>query len=168
MEERMKMAVALNQQQDFIKKLNKIEEMLKKYKGQKGVLLQALQEAQGIMGYLPIEVQKMVAEALNITLSEVYSTITFYSFFSLKPRGKYQIRVCLGTACYVRGAEKVLDRLKTELGIEVGETTDDAKYSLDACRCIGACGLAPAIIINDEVYGRLTADKIPDILKKFE
>ncbi|MGI5857985.1 MAG: NAD(P)H-dependent oxidoreductase subunit E [Tepidanaerobacteraceae bacterium] len=162
------MAVALNQQQDFIKKLNKIEEMLKKYKGQKGVLLQALQEAQGIMGYLPIEVQKMVAEALNITLSEVYSTITFYSFFSLKPRGKYQIRVCLGTACYVRGAEKVLDRLKTELGIEVGETTDDAKYSLDACRCIGACGLAPAIIINDEVYGRLTADKIPDILKKFE
>lgn len=168
MEERMKMAVALNQQQDFIKKLNKIEEMLKKYKGQKGVLLQALQEAQGIMGYLPIEVQKMVAEALNITLSEVYSTITFYSFFSLKPRGKYQIRVCLGTACYVRGAEKVLDRLKTELGIEVGETTDDAKYSLDACRCIGACGLAPAIIINDEVYGRLTADKIPDILKKFK
>ncbi|HHV18063.1 MAG TPA: NAD(P)H-dependent oxidoreductase subunit E [Thermoanaerobacterales bacterium] len=151
-----------------MKKLNKIEEMLKKYKGQKGVLLQALQEAQGIMGYLPIEVQKMVAEALNITLSEVYSTITFYSFFSLKPRGKYQIRVCLGTACYVRGAEKVLDRLKTELGIEVGETTDDAKYSLDACRCIGACGLAPAIIINDEVYGRLTADKIPDILKKFE
>ena len=164
----MKMAVALNQQQDFIKKLNKIEEMLKKYKGQKGVLLQALQEAQGIMGYLPIEVQKMVAEALNITLSEVYSTITFYSFFSLKPRGKYQIRVCLGTACYVRGAEKVLDRLKTELGIEVGETTDDAKYSLDACLCIGSCVLAPAIIINYEVYGRLTADKIPDILKKFE
>jgi NADH-quinone oxidoreductase E subunit len=164
----MKMAVALNQQQDFIEKLNRIEEMLKKYKGQKGVLLQALQEAQGIMGYLPIEVQKMVAETLDITLSEVYSTITFYSFFSLKPRGKYQVRVCLGTACYVRGAEKILDRLKTELGIEVGDTTDDTKYSLDACRCIGACGLAPAIIINDEVYGRLTPDKIPDILKKFE
>jgi NADH-quinone oxidoreductase E subunit len=168
MEERMKMAVALNQQQDFIEKLNRIEEMLKKYKGQKGVLLQALQEAQGIMGYLPIEVQKMVAETLDITLSEVYSTITFYSFFSLKPRGKYQVRVCLGTACYVRGAEKILDRLKTELGIEVGDTTDDTKYSLDACRCIGACGLAPAIIVNDEVYGRLTPDKIPDILKKFE
>lgn len=164
----MKMAVALNQQQDFIEKLNRIEEMLKKYKGQKGVLLQALQEAQGIMGYLPIEVQKMVAETLDITLSEVYSTITFYSFFSLKPRGKYQVRVCLGTACYVRGAEKILDRLKTELGIEVGDTTDDTKYSLDACRCIGACGLAPAIIVNDEVYGRLTPDKIPDILKKFE
>ncbi len=164
----MKMAVALNQQQDFIDKLNQIEDMLKKYKGQKGVLLQALQEAQGIMGYLPIEAQKMVAETLDVTLSEVYSTITFYSFFSLKPRGKYQIRVCLGTACYVRGAEKILDRLKTELGIEVGDTTDDAKYSLDACRCIGACGLAPAVIINDEVYGRLTPDKIPAILKKFE
>ncbi len=162
------MAVALNQQQEFTDKLKQIEEMLKKYKGQKGALLQALQEAQNIMGYLPIEVQKMVAETLDITLSEVYSTITFYSFFSLKPKGKYQIRTCLGTACYVRGAEKVLDRLKTELGIEVGDTTDDGKFSLNACRCIGACGLAPAIIINDEVYGRLTPDKIPDILKKFE
>ncbi|AEE92021.1 NADP-reducing hydrogenase subunit HndA [Tepidanaerobacter acetatoxydans Re1] len=162
------MAVALNQQQEFTDKLKQIEEMLKKYKGQKGTLLQALQEAQNIMGYLPIEVQEMVAETLDITLSEVYSTITFYSFFSLKPKGKYQIRTCLGTACYVRGAEKVLDRLKTELGIEVGDTTDDGKFSLNACRCIGACGLAPAIIINDEVYGRLTPDKIPDILKKFE
>ncbi len=164
----MNMAVALNQQQEFTDKLKQIEEMLKKYKGQKGALLQALQEAQNIMGYLPIEVQEMVAETLDITLSEVYSTITFYSFFSLKPKGKYQIRTCLGTACYVRGAEKVLDRLKTELGIDVGDTTDDGKFSLNACRCIGACGLAPAIIINDEVYGRLTPDKIPEILKKFE
>ncbi|HHY42522.1 MAG TPA: NADH-quinone oxidoreductase subunit NuoE [Thermoanaerobacterales bacterium] len=162
------MAVALNQQQEFIDKLNQIRDMLKKYEGQRDALLQALQEAQGIMGYLPIEVQKIVAEKLGITLSEVYSTITFYSFFNLKPRGKYQIRVCLGTACYVRGAEKILDRLKTELGIEVGDTTDDLKFSLDGCRCIGACGLAPAIIINDEVYGRLTPDKVPDVLKKFE
>jgi len=168
MKERDKMAVALNQQQDFIEKLNQIKDMLKKYKGQRGALLQALQEAQGIMGYLPIEVQKLVSEALGVTLSEVYSTITFYSFFNLKPRGKYHIRVCLGTACYVRGAEKVLDRLKTELGIEVGDTTDDLKFSLDACRCIGACGLAPAIIINDDVYGRLTPDKVPEVLKKFE
>lgn len=162
------MAVALNQQQEFIDKLNQIRDMLKKYEGQRDALLQALQEAQGIMGYLPIEVQKIVAEKLGITLSEVYSTITFYSFFNLKPRGKYQIRVCLGTACYVRGAEKILDRLKTELGIEVGDTTDDLKFSLDGCRCIGACGLAPAIIINDEVYGRLTPDKVPDVLKKIE
>ena len=103
------MAVALNQrEQNFADKLKQIEKMLEKYKGQKGVLLQALQEAQSIMGYLPVEVQKMVSKTLNITLSEVYSTITFYSFFSLKPRGKYQIRVCLGTACYVKGADKIL------------------------------------------------------------
>ena len=152
----MKLALALKQDQEFIDKLNQIRELLKKYKGQRGVLLQALQEAQGVMGYLPIEVQKMVAETLGITLSEVYSTITFYSFFNLKPRGKYQIRVCLGTACYVRGADKVLNRLENELGIKVGDTTDDTKLTLDGCRCIGACGLAPAIIINDEVYGRLT------------
>lgn len=162
------MAIALNQEGEFQSKLAEVSKMLEKYKGQKGVLLQVLQEAQHIVGYLPIEVQKMVSEALDITLSEVYSTITFYSFFSLKPRGKYQIRVCLGTACYVRGADKVLDRIKTELGIDVGDTTDDTKFSLDACRCIGACGLAPAIVINDEVYGRLTPDKIPDILKKYE
>lgn len=162
------MAVAFNQENEFQEKLVQVEKMLEKYKGQKGALLQALQEAQGIIGYLPIHVQKMVSEALDITLSEVYSTITFYSFFSLKPRGQYQVRVCLGTACYVRGAEKILNRIKTELGIDVGETSKDAKFSLDACRCIGACGLAPALVINDEVYGRLTPDKIPDILKKYE
>ena len=162
------MAVAFNQDNELQEKLIQVEKMLEKYKGQKGVLLQALQEAQGIVGYLPVEVQKMVSEALNITLSEVYSTITFYSFFSLSPRGKYQIRVCLGTACYVRGADKILDRLKTELNIDVGETTKDAKFTLDACRCIGACGLAPALVINDEVYGRLSPDKVPDILKKYD
>ncbi|GAQ25860.1 MULTISPECIES: NADH-quinone oxidoreductase subunit NuoE [Tepidanaerobacter] len=162
------MSVVLNQQQEFAEKLKQVEVMLEKYKGKRGTLLQALQEAQNIVGYLPMEVQKMVSEALNITLSEVYSTVTFYSFFSLKPKGKYQIRTCLGTACYVRGAEKVLDRLKTELGIDVGDTTDDGKFSLNSCRCIGACGLAPAMIINDEVYGRMTPDKVPDILKRFE
>lgn len=162
------MSVVLNQQQEFAEKLKQVEVMLEKYKGRRGTLLQALQEAQNIVGYLPMEVQKIVAEALDITLSEVYSTVTFYSFFSLKPKGKYQIRTCLGTACYVRGAEKVLDRLKTELGIDVGDTTDDGKFSLNSCRCIGACGLAPAMIINDEVYGRMTPDKVPDILKRFE
>jgi len=163
----MKMEAAVKKDLAFGQKLNQVSEMLEKYKGKRGVLLQALQEAQGIMGYVPLEVQKMVADALNVTLSEVYSTVTFYSFFNLKPRGKYQIRVCLGTACYVKGAAKVLDRLKQELGIDVGDTTDDIKFSLDACRCIGACGLAPAIIINDDVYGRLTPDKVPDILKKY-
>lgn len=162
------MATVLSKDEQFQEKLEQIDKMLEKYKGQKGILLEVLQEAQAIMGYLPIEVQKKVAEATGLTLSEVYSTITFYSFFSLKPRGKYQIRVCLGTACYVRGADKVLDRLKTELGIDVGDTTEDNKFTLDGCRCVGACGLAPTIIINDDVYGRLTPDKIPEILKKYD
>jgi len=149
-------------------KLAEVEKMLERYKGQRWALLQVLQEAQKIVGYVPIEVQKMVAEALNVTLSEVYSTVTFYSFFNLKPRGKYQIRICLGTACYVKGADKVLARLEQELGIKVGDTTDDVKFSLDACRCVGACGLAPVVIINDDVYGRMTPDKVPEILKNYE
>jgi NADH:ubiquinone oxidoreductase subunit E len=161
------MEVAVKKDLDFEQKLSQVSEMLQKFKGNRGALLQALQEAQEIMGYVPLEVQKLVAETLNVTLSEVYSTVTFYSFFNLKPRGKYLIRVCLGTACYVKGAAQVLDRIKQELGIEVGDTTDDLKFSLDACRCVGACGLAPTIIIGDDVYGRLTPDKIPDILKKY-
>ena len=164
----MKVDAVVKHDKEFEEKLCQVDEMLKKYKGQKGALLQVLQEAQAIMDYVPMEVQEKVAKALNITLSEVYSTITFYSFFNLKPRGKYQIRVCLGTACYVRGADKVVERLEQELGISVGDTTDDLKFTLESCRCVGACGLAPCIIINDEVYGRLTPDKIPDILKNYQ
>ncbi|TYP57660.1 NADH-quinone oxidoreductase subunit NuoE [Thermosediminibacter litoriperuensis] len=162
------MQPAIKRDAEFEEKLKKVDEMLKKYEGQKGVLLQVLQEAQRIVGYLPIEVQKKVAEALDVTLSEVYSTVTFYSFFNLKPRGKYQIRVCLGTACYVKGADKVLGRIEQELKIKVGDTTEDLKFSLDACRCVGACGLAPVVIINDDVYGRLTPDRVPEILKNYE
>ncbi|MFO7152823.1 MAG: NADH-quinone oxidoreductase subunit NuoE [Bacillota bacterium] len=164
------MAMELTAKKDtaLAEKLAEVEKMLERYKGQRGALLQVLQEAQKIVGYVPIEVQKMVAEALNVTLSEVYSTVTFYSFFNLKPRGKYQIRICLGTACYVKGADKVLARLEQELGIKVGDTTDDVKFSLDACRCVGACGLAPVVIINDDVYGRMTPDKVPEILKNYE
>ncbi|MGI6485321.1 MAG: NADH-quinone oxidoreductase subunit NuoE [Tepidanaerobacteraceae bacterium] len=154
-------------QKELDEKILQVEQILEKHKGEKGALLQILQEAQGIIGYLPYDVLRIVAESLNIPLSEIYSTVTFYSFFNLKPKGKYQIRVCLGTACYVRGADKILERLKEELGVEVGDTTEDLKFSLDACRCVGACGLAPTIIINDDVYGRLTPDKIPDILKKY-
>ncbi len=164
----MKVDAVVKHDKEFEEKLCQVDEMLKKYKGQKGALLQVLQEAQAIMDYVPMEVQEKVAKALNITLSEVYSTITFYSFFNLKPRGKYQIRVCLGTACYVRGADKVAARLEQELGISVGDTTDDLKFTLESCRCVGACGLAPCIIINDDVYGRLTPDKIPDILSKYQ
>jgi NADH-quinone oxidoreductase E subunit len=146
----------------------RLDEYIAEHKGKAGALIPVLQRAQEIFGYLPLEVQKHVAEGLGIPLSEVYGVVTFYSFFNLEPKGEYQISVCLGTACYVKGSAKVLDRIKKELGIEVGETSKDAKFSLQATRCVGACGLAPVIIINDDVYGRLTEDKVPEILKKYE
>lgn len=162
------MKVSVKKDKEFQSKLGKIRDLTEEHRGDRSALLQVLQEAQNILGYVPYEVQKMTSEILGVTLSEVYSTITFYSFFNLKPKGKYQIRVCLGTACYVKGADKILDRLREDLKIDVGDTTDDGKFSLDGCRCIGACGLAPAIVINDEVYGRLTPDMVTDILKKYE
>ena len=132
-----------------------------------GVLMPALQKAQEIYGYLPIEVQRMLAEALEKPLAEVYGVATFYSQFSLTPKGKYRISVCLGTACYVKGSGKLYEKLQEKLGIAGGECTPDGKFSLDACRCVGACGLAPVIMINDDVYGRLTVDDLDDILAKY-
>lgn len=162
------MQAAAKKDKEFEEKLSKVKEIANKHKGDRSALLQVLQQVQNIMGYVPYEAQKITAKALGLTLSEVYSTVTFYSFFNLKPKGKYQIRVCLGTACYVKGADKILDRLKEDLKIDVGDTTDDGKFSLDGCRCIGACGLAPAIVINDEVYGRLTPDMVTDVLQKYQ
>ena len=132
-----------------------------------GALMPTLQKAQEIYGYLPIEVQTMVAVGLSIPLTEVYGVATFYAQFSLYPKGQYRISVCLGTACYVKGAGEVFDRLSQELGIKGGECTPDGKFSLEECRCLGACGLAPVMKINGEVYGRLTPDMIPDILAKY-
>jgi NADP-reducing hydrogenase subunit HndA len=131
-------------------------------------LIHVLHEAQEVYGYLPIEVQKVIAEGLNIPLAEVYGVVTFYAQFSLKPKGEYKISVCLGTACYVKGADKLLERLSTELSIGVGDCTEDGKFSLDACRCIGACGLAPVFTINDDVYGKKLPDDIPGILAKYK
>lgn len=142
--------------------------ILHSLKDERGGLMPALQEAQHIYGYLPIEVQKMVADGLDLRLEEVYGVATFYSQFSLNPKGKYKVSVCLGTACYVKGAGDVFDKLVTELGIAGGECTTDGKFSLEACRCIGACGLAPVITVNEDVYGRLTLDDIPDIVKKYK
>ena len=127
-----------------------------------------LQEAQNIYGYLPIEVQKMIAEGLNIPLEEVYGVVTFYAQFSLNPKGKYNIGVCLGTACYVKGSQEVYDKVSEVLNIKGGEVTDDGKFSLEATRCIGCCGLAPVMTVGDDVYGKLTADMIPDIIKKYQ
>ena len=131
-------------------------------------LMQVLQEAQNIFGYLPLEVQREVALGLGVSVAEVYGVVSFYSFFSTNPKGEYVVSVCLGTACYVKGSQAILDKVEEILGIKPGECTKDMKFSINACRCIGACGLAPVIMINEDVYGRLTADEIPAILAKYK
>ncbi len=145
-----------------------LKQVIEEHKDHEGSLMQVLQLAQGIYGYLPIEVQKMVADGLGVPLSEVYGVATFYAQFTLFPKGKNQISVCLGTACYVKGSGKIHERLEKALGIKSGECTPDGKFSLDACRCIGACGLAPVLTINGDVYGRLTEDDIDGILAKYQ
>lgn len=144
-----------------------IEEFIDEYKNKEGSLIQVLHIAQTIYGYLPINIQKLIADGLDKPLSEVSGVVSFYSFFSTTPRGKYTIRVCLGTACYVRGGKKILDKLQEILGIGIGETTEDQKFTLEVMRCIGACGLAPAISINDTVYKQVNPDKLSEILEKY-
>ena len=139
---------------------------LEQHKDMPGAAMPALQKAQEIYGYLPIEVQRMVAEGLGKPLAEIYGISTFYSQFSLCPKGAYKISVCLGTACYVKGSGKIYEKLQEMLNITGGECTADGKFSLDACRCIGACGLAPVMTINDDVYGRLTGDELEEILSR--
>lgn len=145
----------------------KLNAIIARHKGEKGAIMPCLQEAQEVYGYLPVEVQTMIAKGLEVPLEEVFGVSTFYSQFSLTPKGKYNISVCLGTACYVKGSGKIYDELQKKLGITGGECTADGKFSLDACRCIGACGLAPVMTINDDVYGRLTGDELDDILAKY-
>ena len=145
-----------------------LKKVIEAHKNQKGAAIPVLHEAQEIYGYLPLEVQEMIADGLNVPLAEIYGIVTFYAQFSLNPKGRFQIGVCLGTACYVKGSGDILNKVKEILNIEVGECTPDGKFSLDATRCIGACGLAPVMTINDDVYGRLTVDEVPGILKKYE
>ena len=144
-----------------------LQNWLDENKNTKGVEMVALQTAQRIYGYLPIEVQKVVADTLNVPLERIYGIATFYSQFRLKPAGKYKISVCLGTACYVKNAQKIFDKLGEILNVTEGELTEDGKFSLESCRCIGACGLAPVIMINDDVYGRLTGTELKGILEKY-
>jgi len=147
------------------------EEALKKVIAEhihdKGALMPVLQEAQNIYGYLPIEVQTIISNEMDIPLEKIYGVVTFYSQFSLSPKGQYRISVCLGTACYVKGSGDIFDKLKEKLGIESGECTPDGKFSLEACRCIGACGLAPVLTVNEDVYGRLSVDDVEGILAKY-
>ncbi len=145
----------------------KLLAMINQHKEEQGAIIQILHEAQEIYGYLPIEVQKIISTETGVPLAEIFGIVTFYSQFSLNPKGEYQIGVCLGTACYVKGSGEILEEIKEILGIDVGECTPDGKFSIDATRCIGACGLAPVLTINDDVYGRLKVGEMAEILKKY-
>ena len=153
---------------DRNEKFEKLAQVIQDHKEQKGALMPVLQEAQNIFGCVSEDVQKVIAEGLGVTLSEVYGVATFYSQFSLQPKGEYVCGVCLGTACYVKGSQAVLDKLCEELEINAGDTTKDGKFTVQATRCLGACGLAPVMMINDDVFGRLTPAEIPAILEKYK
>ena len=146
----------------------KLSAVIEANKHDKSRLMAVMQEAQEIYGYLPMEVQAMIAEGMEVPLEKIFGVASFYAQFSLTPKGDYNISVCMGTACQVKGAQGVLDELQEELGIGVDECTEDGKFSLNACRCIGACGLGPVMTINEEVYGKLTVKEIPDIVAKYK
>lgn len=147
--------------------LERLDEVIQEYKDKQGALIPVLQIAQGLFGFLPEMVIKRISVGLGKSYSEVAGVVSFYTFFSTKPRGKYLIRVCLGTACYVQGGKQILDSLKDKLGIDVGGITEDRLFSLEVCRCIGACSLAPAILINDTVHGNVRVSKLDDILDHY-
>ncbi len=146
----------------------KLNAVIEECKHDKHLLMHVMQQAQAIYGYLPFEVQVMIAEGMDIPLEKVYGVSTFYAQFALSPKGKYNVSVCLGTACYVKGSQDLLDRICINLGIEPGECTADGKFSVEGCRCIGACGLAPVFTINDDVYGRVAPEEVDKILAKYK
>lgn len=149
-------------------KYEELAKVIQEHKDQQGGLMPVLQAAQSIFGCVPMDVQEIIADGMGTTLSQVYGVATFYSQFSLQPKGQYVVGVCMGTACYVKGAQKVLDQVVEDLKVEVGNTTADGLFTIQATRCLGACGLAPVMMINDEVYGRLTPEEIPGILAKYK
>jgi len=146
----------------------RLEEIVSRHRGKRKDLIMVLHEAQTLFGYLPRKVQEIVAAGLGVSLSEVHGVISFYSFFSTVPKGRNSIKVCLGTACYVRGGQQTLAKVGSEIGVKVGGTTDDRRYSLDVVRCIGACGLAPAMLVNKDVYGRIKNTKLVEILEQYK
>ena len=150
------------------KDIAQIDEICKSFNNEPGELINVLHKVQSVFGYLPSEVQDVVANKLNMSVAKVYGVVTFYSFFTMIPKGRFPISICTGTACYVRGAEKVLDEFKKQLGIKVGESTADGKFSLTCLRCVGACGLAPVVQVGDKTFGRVSPDLVKDILKNYE
>lgn len=147
---------------------DQLEEFINSLSEKKGALISVLHKAQSIFGYLPPEVQEFVAEKLNISLAKVYGVVTFYSFFTMTPKGKHPISVCMGTACYVRGADKVLKEFERLIGIKSGETSQDGLFSIDSLRCVGACGLAPVVLVGEKVYGRIEAKDVKGILEEYQ
>lgn len=145
----------------------KLDQVIGKYKGRPGALMPVLTEAQRIFGCVAMDIQKKISEELNIPLAEIYGVATFYSQFSLEPKGEFVVGVCLGTACYVKGAQDVINKIARELNVEIGKTTEDGKFTLVATRCIGACGLAPVLTVNEDVYGKLVVDDVDGILTKY-
>lgn len=148
--------------------VDKIKEICKSFNNEPSELINVLHKVQGEFGYLPAEVQEVVAEELKISVAQVYGVVTFYSFFTMQPKGKHPISICLGTACYVRGAEKIIDEFKKELKINVGETTPDGLFSLSCLRCVGACGLAPVVNIGDKTHGRVAPDEVANIIQQYK
>ena len=146
---------------------SKILEIIDKYRNDQGALIPTLHDVQEYFGYLPIEVQQIISDELNIPLAEIYGVVSFYAQFSTQPKGKYTISVCLGTACYVKGAGKILEKFESILGVNAGEVSEDGMFGIEACRCIGACGLAPVVNINGEVYGRLVQEDVQGICDKY-
>ena len=145
-----------------------IKDICKSFGNKEGELINILHKTQGVFGYLPAEIQSVIAHELNLSEAKVYGVVTFYAFFTMKPKGKHKISVCMGTACYVRGAEKVVDEIKKELKIKVGDITPDGKFSLDCLRCVGACGLAPVMMVGEKVYGRVEVPQVKEILAEYE
>lgn len=148
-------------------RLEEVRQTIEEHRNVKGALIPVLHKIQNLYGYLPEDLLKLVSEELKVAMSEIYGVASFYSFFSLEPKGEHVIRVCLGTACYVKGSQLILDELSKQLNVEVGKTTNDGKFTLEATRCLGACGLAPAMMIDEKVYGRLSPEHVTDILKEY-
>ena len=153
---------------DAAAKYDALQAVIDQYVGQPGPLMPVMHKAQELFGYLPMEVQNFIADGLKVPMTDVYGVATFYSQFTLAPRGEHTVSVCLGTACYVKGAQKIIDAVVESLGVDVGKTSEDARFTVLATRCIGACGLAPVMTVNDDVYGQLDPKDVPDILKKYQ
>ncbi|MCT4508025.1 MAG: NADH-quinone oxidoreductase subunit NuoE [Tepidibacter sp.] len=148
-------------------KFDELEDFINSLENKKGALIEVLHKAQHVFGYLPKDVQLFISKKLNVPSSKVFGVVSFYSYFTTKPRGKYVINICLGTVCFVKGADKIMEKFEQRLNIKCGETTPDGKFTLEGLRCVGACGLAPVVVINEKVYGKVTLDDVKKILSNY-